>query len=268
MLLRESKEIDFLTRDPSMTDVVNQLRNGSLCWGIEVIGLNNAIDTFNEFSKHYRLDCVSVGSGLAVFESDCLKSNKETTFHLVDPDYLCFARARIPNASEMKEIMRIVKSFAKKPDYPLVKDLVKEKGHLVSNSVMLLNWCNYGKDYYDYDAIRLMKPVAIFVIYAHANDLVVGAAGSFKFHLFCNHVTGRYTTLKRPFIMSAKEDEEIKALSLEYKLIHSCSSEVTFKKVPMIVRMSWLERRDRPIIFRKPETSHLLIKGNGNSSPL
>ena len=77
---------------------------------------------------------------------DCLQTSEDMIFHLVDPDYLSFIRLRIPNASEVTKIVEIINSFALKPHYLLVTDLVCAKPHLVSNTTMLLNWCNLSMD--------------------------------------------------------------------------------------------------------------------------
>lgn len=218
------------------------------------------INAFMSFYNHYRLECVSVGSGIAIFESDCLEANEDIVFHLVDPDYLSFIRARIPKSSERSQIIEIINSFALKPHYPLVTDLVCAKPRLISNSTMLLNWCNPGVDYYDYDAIMLMKPVAIFVVYGqdHCEDLVVGPAGSYKFQLFCKYMAkSKCKSLRRPFVISSQEENEIRLLASQYKLIYSCSCDAVFKNTPMIIKMSWLQRRDRPIIFKEPEIPSL-----------
>lgn len=239
------------------------IRNNSLNWGIEVLGKQNVMSLFISFYNHYCLECVSVGSGVAIFEADCLQTSEDMIFHLVDPDYLSFIRLRIPKASEITKIVEIINSFALKPHFPLVTDLVGAKPHLVSNTTMLLNWCNPGIDYYDYEAIALMKPVAIFVVYGQDrnDDLVVGPAGSYKFQLFCKYINKRKCELlRRPFTLSGQEENEIRLLASEYKVIYSSSRDTVFNEVPMVIKMTWLQRKDRPIIFVEPEISLKLNK--------
>lgn len=243
-------------------NVATLMKEASLCWGIEVLGLPDVVNAFTSFYNHYLLECVSVGSGVAIFESYCIQASSNVVFHLVDPDYLSFIRMRIPKSTELKEIITIIDTFALKPHYPLVNDLVLVRNHLVSNSTMLLNWCNPGIDYYDYDAIVTLRPVAIFAVYGqdHDDNLVVGPAGSYKFQLFCKYmIRGKRLckSLRRPFVISEQEDDDIESFASQYKIVYSCLSETVFKTTPMIIKMSWLERIDRPLIFREPDIAHL-----------
>lgn len=237
--------------------MVTRIKNECLNGGIEVLGKENVMSLFMSFYNHYRLECVSVGSGVAIFEADCLQANDHIIFHLVDPDYLSFIRLRIPKPSERTQIIDMINSFALKPDYPLVTDLVCAKPQLVSNSTMLLNWCNPGIDYYDYEAIKIMEPVGLFIIYGQDrnDDLVIGPAGSYKFQLFCKYMNKnkKNNSLRRPFVITMQEEQEIMALASQYKVIYSSSCDTVFQKVPMVIKMAWLQRRDRPIIFLEPE---------------
>ena len=93
-----------------------------------------------------------------------------------------------------------------------------------------------------------MKPVALFVVYGQDrnDDLVVGPAGSYKFQLFCKYINKRKCEL---FQRGQEEENEIRLLASQYKVIYSSSRDT----VPMVIKMTWLQRRDRPIIFVEPE---------------
>ena len=115
-------------------------------------------------ASYPNLTIISVGSGAGVLEKH-LQSVIPNKIICVDPN---------PQSFQAKPI-----DWTKgvKPDYPTVIDLIKAQPNLKNNSIILLAWPTPNDSNYDYEAIDLIKPTGIILIYE-----LIGAAGGTKLH--------------------------------------------------------------------------------------
>jgi len=245
--------------------------------GIQNFGLSNCIEIFTYFYNHYKLPCISIGSGMGLFENLCQEQQEDMNLILIDPNPFRGFMSYIQNSDnnqvkQMGTIEGFKKAFNKQstafphlnPNYDYIESLIKERNDLINQSTMLLNWCDPGKSFtYDYDAIYLMKPVSIFAIYERIElnypligNCCSGGAGTQKFHEFISYIEKGNNNI--PYFLPQSNDiNEIKLLANEYKIIHEmdCKSEDWLTKLNF--KMIWLERKDRYSPFRPPEVNHL-----------
>ncbi len=137
------------------------------------------------FCKTYPdLPLVSIGSGMGIIER-ATSANVKNEFILVDP---------APNSFfKLDYFDEVVAKYGLAPHYPYTKDLVLARPELASSPagcILLLNWCSHGDDDYDLQALRLLRPRAVFAIVE-----VTGSAGSKQFHAYLKEDT----TLYKPF---------------------------------------------------------------------
>lgn len=130
---------------------------------VRSFGIDAVLTTLNLVAAQYDAPWVSVGCGNAALES--LVNVK---WYLVDPDPLCYASIGLeqPYADV---------------DFSSVAQLVEQHPSLVWNSVLFLNWPTPNDSTYDYDAIAMLKPLAVVAtteLFGRGN----GAAGGKAFH--------------------------------------------------------------------------------------
>lgn len=136
----------------------NKIKNYNIA--VSTLGLDIVNDYIQNVNKTYNLPFVSVGSGDALLESN----NKNVNWICVDPKPEEYMKDRNKGNVYLK------------PKYAYVKDLVDNEPNLVNNVVLFINWAYPGLDY-DYEAIKILNPVAILVIYDQN-----GVAGGLMFH--------------------------------------------------------------------------------------
>lgn len=109
---------------------------------------------------------VSVGSGTGKYEKWLMDSSllEQCKWILVDPDPQSFDKAKI----------------AIKPHYSNVKELVAASPDLAGNCILLLLWPNAMASTYDYEAVALLQPLGIVVLWEGQKELdgkpIYGAA--------------------------------------------------------------------------------------------
>ena len=142
--------------------------------GIRCLGTDIVYRYINDFSKHYKKPIISIGSGGAQIEYDT-QQQFNVNWICVDPEPQSFI------GQGCVQIEHNNPSVLIKPAFKTVQDLVKENPEYIDNCIIFLNWCNPNKSEYDYEAIQLLKPIAILTIYERflgGN----GAACGEKFH--------------------------------------------------------------------------------------
>lgn len=115
--------------------------------------------------KNTNLPIVSVGSGNGQYEWHLKNKHglDDIQWYLVDPQPEKY-RIYCPDESIP-------------PDYALVQDLVKAKPELVGNCVMFLCWPSPGKSKYDIEAIKILQPRGVVLVYE-----TIGCAGGTQLH--------------------------------------------------------------------------------------
>jgi hypothetical protein len=142
---------------------------------IHSFGFDKVVAAVTHFCKTYpSLPLVSVGCGMGVVERE-VRTWVKNDFFLVDPAPNSFYPYAKHNIHEMVVIAGMPATHS------YTSELLKTNPELAKGDscLLLLNWCDYGQDDYDLEAIRLLKPRAIFAIIDST-----GSAGSFLFHEF------------------------------------------------------------------------------------
>ena len=131
-----------------MTSDMARFENASN--GAKYIGPEGILNAFLSILKHVKKDypLVSVGSGSANIEKYLIDKCKISEIICVDPKPKSFSRGET----------------LIEPSYGYVEELIKEKPEIVGNCILILIWADYGYSTYDYEAIHLLNPVAIFTI--------------------------------------------------------------------------------------------------------
>ena len=140
---------------------------------IHSFGFDKVVATVAQFCKTYpTLPLVSVGCGIGVVERE-VRARVKNDFFLVDPAPNSF----YPYAKHSIHQMVVIAGMPATHSY--TSELLDTNPELVNGDacLLLLNWCDYGHNDYDLEAIRLLKPRAIV---ATIDKLV--SAGSFQFH--------------------------------------------------------------------------------------
>jgi hypothetical protein len=135
---------------------------------IEEIGLKVAIEEFEKCLLHANnvRHIVSVGSGNGGFEY-ILEKELGVNIICIDPCPLSYSRPPI----------------LINPHFDTVQTLISEHPEVVSNCLVILNWCPPNDSTFDYEAIQLLNPIAFYTIiekYIGSN----GAGGGKAFHEF------------------------------------------------------------------------------------
>ena len=134
-----------------------------------------------KFCQHYPgLPLISVGSGFGYLERETIKLFPfQPEFILIDPAPDSY-QSPLPLGMDQNQ-GQVRKQFGLKPHYALLRDLFIDQPRLfVGNcSLLLLNWCDYGKNPYDLGAVFLLRPRAIFLI-THKGK----SANSKQFHRY------------------------------------------------------------------------------------
>ncbi len=216
-------------------DLTFQTKEYSLCNGITAFGVEYVIKFFNKFYYHYKfIPCISVGSGLGVFEKMCQEKYNEKRekrgemiLYLIEPDPYKFCHDTLKSINK-----GIVDSFINLPHYKYIEDILRDRKELVNNSLLLLNWCDPKDSIYDFVAIEKAKPIAIISIYEECLNEMVGAAGGHIFQIFLKYIEfERKGLYKENCIFENKnflqkinisKDEHIRArkLALVYHIIY------------------------------------------------
>jgi hypothetical protein len=116
---------------------------------------------------------VSVGSGNGRFEYQVQRALPGRRVICVDPDPEAFD----PYPQNGQYIA---------PEYSFVANLVEHEPDIVGNCCLILHWPQHNGVPYDIEAVRDLRPQAIFVYYE-----AIGAAGSIAFHYWLrNCVSG------------------------------------------------------------------------------
>lgn len=128
-------------------------------------GFNYSLITkFILAASYPNLPIISVGSGAGTLEK-YLQSVITNRIICVDPDPQSFQTEPIDWTKGIK------------PSYPTINDLLKVEPNVKNNSLMLLAWPSPNSSNYDCEAINLVKPVGVILIYE-----LIGAAGGTKLH--------------------------------------------------------------------------------------
>lgn len=124
------------------------------------------------------LPLVSVGCGIGLIEHGAHK-NVKNPFFLVDPSPASY----YPKLGNFEEAVKIC---GMPTTHASTKALIADHPEFRhGGSLLLLNWCGWEDgDTYDFEAIELLVPSAILVIYE-----TTGSAGSPSFHAFLKTTT-------------------------------------------------------------------------------
>ena len=145
--------------------------------GILRIGLETCIYVFQLFVSHF-IDhfkegkkIISVGSGNAYFESIMRKhvfDYKKLRLDIVciDPDPLHFTPNPLQffSRNSLSDNISTKKVVCIKPKFRSVNELIRRNSEIVGNCFLMLIWPDQSAGY-DIEAIRLLKPIGIFIIY-------------------------------------------------------------------------------------------------------
>lgn len=137
-------------------------------------GFDKIVKILTLFCQTYpQQPLVSVGCGIAVLER-VAKRRVENEFFLIDP---------APNSfyPYCKDIHQLIVQAGMPATHSFTKELLETNPSLAKGErcILFLNWCDYGINDYDLEAIRLLKPHAILAIVD-----MTGSAGSEQFHAF------------------------------------------------------------------------------------
>lgn len=132
-------------------------------------GLDYSIDFLHRVVCTYPdKHIISVGSGSAFFEYQYVsKYCKEII--CIDP---------APFSWSYNKTLK--KSFIE-PKYPTTEVLIENDNTVIGNCILILNWCPPNESDFDYQAVQLLKPVAIFTTLEKFNG-GFGAGGGLNFH--------------------------------------------------------------------------------------
>ena len=145
--------------------------------GILRIGLEMCTYVFQSFLFHF-IDyfkkgkkIISVGSGNAYFESIMRKhvfDHEKLRLDIVciDPDPLHFTPNPLPFFSRniLSDNISTKKVVCIKPKFRSVDELIRRNSEIVGNCFLMLIWPDPSAGY-DIEAIHLLKPIGIFIIY-------------------------------------------------------------------------------------------------------
>ena len=122
------------------------------------IGFSEVIDVINNFfSSDLSVFEVGSGNGKFAYYYNKLENNKIVC---IDPEPLSYNKGRL----------------YLKPKYSYVTELIKEQPYVVGNCQLLIIWSTPSDDY-DMEAIKLLKPQKMIVLYDES-----GTAGGSDFH--------------------------------------------------------------------------------------
>lgn len=164
-------------------------------------GLDAVCDTLVQFCRAYPdLPLVSVGCGMALVERYA-RSHVRSEFFLVDPRPFSYYTGIDKGACH-----QLIVEYGMPATHSYTRELVATNPCIATGNqcLLLLNWCDYGMNDYDMEAVRLLKPRAILAIVD-----TTGSAGSRQFHDFldrCHNTT--YHPVTTHSIRHAKKDED------------------------------------------------------------
>lgn len=145
-------------------------------------GAKPVCDALVQFCRAYPgLPLVSVGCGTGLIERRA-RPAVDNDFFLVDPaPFSYYPQVR-------RGWHRLVVEYGMPITHSYTSELVAEHPTLATGNqcLLLLNWCDFGDDAYDLEALRLLKPCAILAVIDKT-----GSAGSGQFHKFMKE-TGDY----------------------------------------------------------------------------
>lgn len=217
-------------------------RRGAFNNAIMMFGPVQTANLISQFYDTYKKPVVSIGSGMAYIEYLTMHYHPEVEFVCIDPT---------PQSFKSHGVQPLIA-----PNYPTVNDLIANYPDIVSECLILLNWCwpdsKYGD--YDYHAIEYLQPIAVLSTFE-----TIGAAGGPKFHAFISDFVDNH--------MALRDDDkkgEIAQVSAGYDLIHNISIvpekrlyelyQVLTHPGYMELAITWLQRID---ITTEPDTSDL-----------
>ena len=125
----------------------------------------NLINKFIISANYLNLPIISIGSGTGVLEKHLQTVNNQYKIICIDPDPQSCQHGPIDWTKGLR------------PDYATIKELLIANSDIKSNCVMLLCWPNPNDSNYDYEAIELIKPVSVILLYE-----AIGAAGGTSLH--------------------------------------------------------------------------------------
>lgn len=184
---------------------------------IHSFGFDRVFTLVAQFCKTYpTLPLVSVGCGIGIVERQ-VRVKVSNDFFLVDPAPTSFYPYAKHNAHEM------IVTAGMPATHSYTKELVLTNPEIAKGDacLLLLNWCDYGLNDYDLEAIRLLKPRAIFAITDNT-----GSAGSTQFHEFFK-TRNEYNIQSIYRIKHGKQEK------------YACSHET--------IEMKWYIRHTKPI---------------------
>ena len=163
---------------------------------IHSFGIAKVIDSLVRFCEsHPEMPLVSVGCGIAVIERGA-RSRVKNDFFLVDPAPNSFYR-------RSKDCHRLVVQYGMPATHSYTTELITTNPEIATGGecILFLNWCNYGDDDYDLEAVRLLKPRAIFAIVDTDEH-----AGSRQFHRFLK-TTDQYRVKKLYSVVNSRKEK-------------------------------------------------------------
>jgi len=218
--------------------------------------MKKSMDLFRHFYDYYGKVVLSIGSGLGVFENACKRE-----IILVDPDPYDFVRKTRPNDYQL--LLPKIEQFINPPHYATIDEFLEKRPECKKEVPVLINWSDPGPfDNYDMIAIIKLHPPAIFIIFDEC-----GHAGSSGLHTFYNIIMGDRNPYKcyMPGLLSDEfyaskysydAKEEMNQLAADYRLVHRCTCKPRYGNYELLFSMVWLERIDRPLVFRPPDLDH------------
>ena len=176
-----------------------------LSWGIEVLTLERCKYNFMLFILHFMRyfqegkKIISVGSGNAFFELTMInfifnERNLMLDIVCIDPNPAEFT-PRIPNNyyKTLRNTFIKNKKIFIQPKFHTVKMLISSDGSIVENCFLMLIWPDPYIGY-DIEAIHLLKPIGIYIIYTIPPDIddirLSGSLGLINFLNGSNTING------------------------------------------------------------------------------
>jgi hypothetical protein len=176
-------------------------------------GIDRLYIAMTQFCDAYpSLPLVSVGCGPAVVERE-LRTRVKNDFFLVDP-------APHSYYPEMKtHFHQFIVAHGMPATHSYTSELILSNPEIAigDHCLLLLHWCDYGTNDYDLEAVRLLRPKAIFVVFD-----TTGSAASAQFHAFLAQPDKEYSDKCVYTICHTRHEQ------------YACSHET--------IEMRWLER--------------------------
>jgi hypothetical protein len=141
--------------------------------GIKSYGYKNVVDIINSFYNKYKLQIISIGSGVGAIEYLAKQNNEHINWICIDIN------------NNPIDFPSNAKNYINKPfmniNYNSCDELISNNPSIINNCIVFLNWCLPNDYHYDFEAIIKLKPIAILSIYEDYDE-GNGAAGGEMFY--------------------------------------------------------------------------------------